>query len=120
MIKPELVKATAPLQTSAGLSGGIEASIHAMRKIYDDEETEGILLIDASNAFNALNRRAALHNVQFTCPELSNFVRNIYSTEAELFLPNTDEVIYSREGTTQGGTECSKYNLTTIKSISQL
>ena len=82
LIKPELVNATAPLQTCAGLSGGIEASIHAMRKIYDDEETEGILLIDASNAFNALNRRAALHNLQFTCPELSDFVRDIYSTEA--------------------------------------
>ena len=105
LLKPELVNATAPLQTCAGLSGGIEASIHAMRKIYEDEETEGILLIDAANAFNALNRKAALHNVQFTCPELSNFVRNIYSTEAELFLPNTDKVIYSREGTTQGGPE---------------
>ena len=76
-----------------------------MQKIYDDKETEGILLIDASNAFNALDRRAALHNVQFTCPELSNFVRNIYSREAELFIPNTDEVIYSWEGTTQGGPE---------------
>ena len=39
--------------------------------------------------------------MQFTCPELSNFVRNIYSTESELFLPNTDEVICSRDGTTQ-------------------
>ena len=68
LLKPELVAATAPLQTCAGLSGGIEASIHAMRRIYEDEETEAILMIDASNAFNSLNRKAALHNVQFTCP----------------------------------------------------
>ena len=30
LLKPELVNATAPLQTCAGLSGGIEASIHAL------------------------------------------------------------------------------------------
>ena len=36
MLKPELVAATAPLQTCAGLTGGIEASIHAMRKMYED------------------------------------------------------------------------------------
>ena len=76
-----------------------------MRQIYEDEETEGILLVDATNAFNALNRKAALHNVQYTCPELANFVRNIYCKDAELFLPNSKEVIYSREGTTQGGPE---------------
>ena len=105
VLKPELVAATAPLQTYAGLAGGIEASIHAMRQIYEDEETEGILLVDATNAFNALNRKAALHNVQYTCPELANFVRNIYCKDAELFLPNSKEVIYSREGTTQGGPE---------------
>ena len=52
-----------------------------------------------------LNRTAALHNVQYTCPELSNFVRNIYSSNAELFLPNSKEIIYSEEGTTQGGPE---------------
>ena len=32
-------------------------------------------------------------------------MRNIYSNEAELFLPNTEEVVLSREGTTQGGPE---------------
>ena len=51
VLKPELVNSTAPIQTCAGISGGIEASIHAMRRIYEDPGTEGILLIDASNAF---------------------------------------------------------------------
>ena len=105
LLKPELVAATAPLQTCAGIAGGIEASIHAMRRMYEDNNTEGILLVDASNAFNALNRKAALHNIQYTCPELSTFVRNLYQCDAELFLSNSEEVIYSREGTTQGGPE---------------
>ena len=65
---------------------GSKHQIHAMRKIYEDEETEAILLVDAANAFNALNCKAALHNVQYICPELSTFVKNIYSNDAELFL----------------------------------
>ena len=105
LLKPDLVASTAPLQTCAGIPGGIEASIHAMRKMYNDPDTEGILLVDASNAFNALNRSAALHNIQYLCPKLSTYVRNLYRCEAELFIANSDQVILSREGTTQGGPE---------------
>ena len=105
VLKPDLIEATAPLQSCAGLKGGIEASIHAMRKTFEDGETEGVLLVDASNAFNVLNRKAAIHNIQHTCPPLATFIRNIYTGEAELFLPASDEVILSREGTTQGGPE---------------
>ena len=76
-----------------------------MRRIWEDEDTEAILFVDAANAFNALNRKAALHNVQYTCPELSTFVKNIYNGEAERFLSNSTVIIYSREGTTQGGPE---------------
>ena len=94
---------TSPLQTYAGLSGGIEAAIHAMRRMFEDEDTEAVLFVDASNAFNALNWKAALHNIQYTCPELSTFLHNLYQRDAELFLPipNSEEIIYSREGTTQ-------------------
>ena len=52
-----------------------------------------------------MNRAAALHNVQFSCPELSCFVKNIYQCEAELFVANSKEVVFSREGVTQGGPE---------------
>ena len=63
LLKPDLIKATAPLQTCAGLKGGI------------DPETEAILIVDATNAFNILCREAALHNIKFICPELSTFVK---------------------------------------------
>ena len=105
VLKPELVNATAPLQTCAGLPGGIEASIHAVRRMYEDPSIEGLLLIDATNAFNSLNREAALHNIRHTCPEFASYVRNIYRCKAELFLPDSKEIIYSEEGTTQGGPE---------------
>jgi hypothetical protein len=76
-----------------------------MRQIYEDPVTDGVLLIDASNAFNALNREAALHNVQYTCPGLSTFVKNLYSGQAELFVASSGETILSKEATTQGGPE---------------
>ena len=58
--------------------------------MYEGDDVEGILLVDASNAFNALNRKAALHNIQYNCPELSTFVRNIYGCQAELFVSGSD------------------------------
>ena len=119
VLKPELIEATAPLQSCAGLKGGIEASIHATRTMFEDKETEGVLLVDASNAFNALNRKAAMHNTQHLCPALSTFVRNIYTAEAELFLPSSDEIILSREGTTQGGPESIGFYAVSTAMLSQ-
>ena len=89
VLKPELVNATAPLLTCAGLPGGIEASIHAVRRMYEEPSIEGLLLIDATNAFNSLNREAALHNIRHTCPEFASYVRNIYRCKSELFLPDS-------------------------------
>ena len=61
---------------------------------------EAILLLDASNAFNALNRKVALHNIRISCPALYTILRNTYGTASELFV--WGKVIYSMEGTTQG------------------
>ena len=52
--------------------------IHAMHKIYEDE-SEVILLVDASNAFNSVNRKTFLHNIGITRPPLANFVQNYYN-----------------------------------------
>ena len=38
------------LQLCTGRRAGCEAAVHAMREIFTDEGTEGILLVDASNA----------------------------------------------------------------------
>ena len=49
-----------------------------MREIFEDENTHGIIQVDANNAFNTINRRVFLHNIQIICPEISIFVRNCY------------------------------------------
>ena len=57
VLNPEIQKAAGPLQASTGLKGGAEAAIHVMRVTFEAEETDGIILVDASNAFNSLNRK---------------------------------------------------------------
>ena len=58
-LKEEIKLAAGPLQVCAGHSAGAEAAIyiHPMAQIFDDDGTNGILLVDASN-------------IQITCPEM--------------------------------------------------
>ena len=113
--KADIQSAVGPLQLCAGHDAGCEAAIHAMRKIFDDEETEGVLLVDAKNAFNSLNRAAALHNCQVLCPSLAPILINIYRSNAELFVAG--ESILSQEGTTQGDPAMAMYALGTLPLI---
>ena len=60
-----------------------------------------ILLVDAKNAFNSLNREAALHNIQHLCPAISTLACNTYGAPARLFVFGGGELA-SQEDTTQG------------------
>ena len=64
----------------------------------DDSET--ILLVDADNAFNQINRNIMLHNIRIICPIIATYVINLYSVEARLFISG-GEKITPAEGTTQ-------------------
>ena len=99
--KPDVIEASGSLQVCAGHKSGSEVAIHAMRSIFDADETDAVLLIDASNTFNALNRAAAIHNIRVLCPTLATYVINIYSQPARLFITGGEELI-AAEGTTQG------------------
>eukprot|EP00117_Sycon_ciliatum_P001934 scpid85627/ scgid7387/ len=71
-----------------------------MTSVFSDESTDGILLADASNAFNRRNRAVSLRNVQRICPELAPVLINTYRTPVRLYVGG--ECIMSEEGTTQG------------------
>ena len=66
--KSDIQSAVGSLQLCAGQDAGVEAAVHAMRMIFESESTDGVLLVDASNAFNSLNHAATLQNVQVLCP----------------------------------------------------
>ena len=74
--------------------------MHAVHSLFHNEETEAVLLVDASNAFNCLNRLTALHNIQRVCPSLSTALINTYRDSSELYVDG--DVLLSQEGTTQG------------------
>ena len=80
---------------------GIESAIHAMKKSFDEQGCEGVLLVDAENAFNSLNRKAAIHNIQRSCPSLGMFLKNAYQAPSKLFVGD-GTFILSKEGATQG------------------
>ena len=63
VIKYDILEAAGALQLCAGHEAGSEATIHAMRSVFQDEQCEAVLLVDATNAFNSLNHQAALHNI---------------------------------------------------------
>ena len=68
------MKAVGNLQLCAGQQAGAEAAVHAAKEFFADKECEAVLLIDASNALNTLNRQAIMHNVSVLCPTLATYV----------------------------------------------
>jgi len=86
VVKSDILEAAGCLQLCAGQQGGCEAAIHAMCKIYMNTDTEGVLLVDTSNAFNFLNGHAALLNMFHLCPPLATTLTNTYRNAAALFI----------------------------------
>ena len=100
VIKGDIQDSAGSRQLCGGQIAGIKAAVHSVRKLFENDTTEAILLVDASNAFNSLNRANALMNIRTVCPAFSTILINIYRESTELFLgANT---LLSQEGTTQG------------------
>ena len=100
-LKEDVIQSVGSLQVCAGKYAGFESLIHAMRTIYEDQSAQTVLLVDASNAFNSVNRNVFLLNVEVTCPSIARYVKNCYSVNSRLFIIGGGE-IQSMEGTTQG------------------
>ena len=85
-------------QLCVGQVAGVESAVHAVQELF--KVSEAVLLVDASNAFNTLNRRVALHNLLTMCPSIATAVINCYREPSNLYIDG--EILYSQEGTTQG------------------
>ncbi len=71
--------------------------MHCLRDSFVKSDCEAALLVDA---FNRLNRKLALHNIQRICPSFATILTNTYRSPTDLFIDG--ETIYSQEGTAQG------------------
>ena len=83
----------------AGHKGGSEAGINAVHNLFEADNTDVVLLVDATNAFISLNRATALHNIRILCPALATYAINTYRVYARLFVTGGKE-LSSTEGTT--------------------
>ena len=100
VIRDEVIDIAGCQQLCAGQRSSCEAIVHCVRKLYCSGEAEGILCVDASNAFNALNRGLALRNILHLCPSFGRLLINTYRSHSSLFI--NGDCILSKEGTTQG------------------
>ena len=82
------MEAAGPNQLCAGQQAGCEAAVHSVVETFndDDNDVEGILQVDAINAFNTINRQVLLHNIKIICPHLATYVVNCYGLPARLFV----------------------------------
>ena len=71
-----------------------------MNTIFSDDDTEAMIFIAASNAFNSLNWQLTLLNSLSVCPPLAPILVNTYRTDSWLSVDG--QCMLSKEGTTQG------------------
>ncbi len=115
IIKPDILDTVGCRQLCVGQMAGVESGVHSIRELYKDNEA--VLLVDASNAFNSLNRRVALHNVRALCPSFATILVNCYREPSFI----DGETILSQEGTTQGDPlSMPFYAVSTLPLINQL
>ena len=83
-----------------GKDAGCKAAVHAIEQLFAADDTEAMILVDATNAFNLLNRQVTLLNCDKTCPAMAHIIINTYCNNSHLFVEG--QCLLSEEGTTQG------------------
>ena len=97
VIGGDIQEAAGCIQLCSGQTSGIEAAVHAMNNAYHDDDVQAVLLVDA---FNCLNRQAALRHIRHLCPPLATILINTYRQPSNHFMDG--HTLLSQEGTTQG------------------
>ena len=100
VLSDDMQAVAGPLQLCASHQSGCESAVHAMRQVFESSEAEAIILVDAINTFNSLNRQAAQRNIRLLCPPLSKILINTYREDVRLSIDG--ETLLLQEGTTQG------------------
>ena len=59
-----------------------------MHKIFESNEIEAILLVDAENTFTPINWKAMQHNIKckMLCPIFATFLYNCYDISSQFFI----------------------------------
>ena len=100
VIWEDIQEVAGSVKLCTGQVTGAEAAVHAMSHSFMADDTEAVLLGDASNTFNLLNRKTTLLNIRSLCPSFATILINTYREETQLFVDGS--TLYSQERTTQG------------------
>ena len=75
-------------QLCFGLKGGIEGAIPSLSGLFEENSAMGygVLMVDAKNAFNSVNRIAGLWNARYLWPRCSRFLFNTYRGHSSLWV----------------------------------
>ena len=55
MTKQDILESSGLLQVCAGQKSGSEAAVHVMNSLFQHDEADAVLLVNASSAFNTIN-----------------------------------------------------------------
>ena len=69
--------------------------------MFNEDDIEAVLMVDALNVFNSINWEAFLHNTKVLYPALAIFINKGYLIPSDLFVQGGKR-LKSSEGTTQG------------------
>ena len=93
----------------------LEPLVHVMGSLYNEEKTKAVLLVDAKNAFNVVNRKAFYinqHNLSFCCHLR---VQSLFQTTALVCYWQSRNIVIRRHDTTRsncnGGICYSNYSV---------
>ena len=98
-------KALAPLQMAVGVSGGVDAVVHAIRAALAEDPQAALLTVDQANAFNSVARPAVFEAVKERVPELLPMVQWAYGAPTDLHIvgaPAGTPPVQSQTGVRQG------------------
>ena len=99
ILKSDIQDAVGSMQLCAGQIAEVEAAIHAMRELFEKDETEALLLVNASNAFHALTTLLIIRRLS----PLSAVLVNTHHASTKLYADGTT-LLFPRRNYTRGPT----------------
>ena len=99
--KDDIKEAAANTNLCVGQEAAVEALFRHMQEVFAGDDCDAILLVDAEQGFQRLNRKVTLHNIKYICPILFTMVVNVYRGAARAVVA-LDFELESREGVTMG------------------
>ena len=114
----DIQDAAGPLQVCAGKEGGCEAAVHGMHQFSAEQDVQGSLLVDTSNAFNTINRQEDIH-IKSICLPLHQILEDTYKAPIRCIICGNGKIT-SSEGTTRDLLAMAMYALAVKPLIGKL